>query len=115
MTRCRGAALPRWVAWGLAVGVFVMAGAASSAPRTAHRIDHVGLGIGDLDRGIAQVTELTGVKPARGGAHPGGGTHNALLSLGEGTYLEILAPVPGAKVSQEVAELAEITGKATPI
>ena len=32
--------------------------------------------------------------PADGGPHPGGGTCNALVSFGEGAYLEIIAPDP---------------------
>ena len=38
-----------------------------------------------------------GVRPGYGGKHAGGLTHNALLSLGEGSYLEIIARVPGAE------------------
>jgi len=55
-------------------------------------LDHVILGIADLDRGVERFAALTGVVPARGGEHPGRGTQNALVSLGEGRYLEILAP-----------------------
>jgi hypothetical protein len=62
------------------------------------RIDHVILGVNDLQKGIAEFERRTGVKAVYGGAHPGRGTHNALVSLGEphylGSYLEILAPNP---------------------
>ena len=55
-------------------------------------IDHVILGINDLERGIREFESRTGVAPTRGGEHPGRGTQNALVTLGNGRYLEILAP-----------------------
>jgi catechol 2,3-dioxygenase-like lactoylglutathione lyase family enzyme len=58
------------------------------------RIDHVILGVNDLRKGIEEFERRTGVRAVYGGAHPGRGTHNALVSLGEPHYLEILAPNP---------------------
>lgn len=59
-------------------------------------LDHLVWLAGDLDKACAQFEAESGVEPVYGGAHPSG-THNALVSLGERVYLEIAAPVPGAR------------------
>jgi hypothetical protein len=83
----------------------VAAGGVSAA--LAAQVDHVLLGIDDLDRGIKAFEQATGVKPVYGGKHPGG-THNALVSLGDGTYLEIIALQKGVTDAGEYAGLKQL-------
>lgn len=56
------------------------------------KLDHVILAIYDLQTGIEEFESKTGVRPVFGGEHPGNGTQNAIVTLSNGQYIEILAP-----------------------
>ncbi|MEM7355722.1 MAG: VOC family protein, partial [Acidobacteriota bacterium] len=65
---------------------------ASRGDGPAMQIDHVILATTDLESGMQEFEDLTGVRPVYGGSHPDRDTHNAIASLSGGMYVEILAP-----------------------
>jgi hypothetical protein len=66
---------------------------------TAHtlRLDHLVISARTLDEGTQYVADTLGVAPADGGAHPLMRTHNRLLNLWGGVYLEVIAIDPDAE------------------
>ena len=58
------------------------------------KIDHLVYCVPDLQKGMDEIEKQFGVAPVYGGQHLTQGTHNALLNLGEGSYLELLAIDP---------------------
>lgn len=60
------------------------------------RLDHFAIAATDLASGTAWLEARLGVPLAPGGAHPRMGTHNRVLRLGDGVYLELIAIDPDA-------------------
>ena len=56
-----------------------------------NKIDHFAIGTSDLATGIEQMAEVLGMTIPAGGKHVVMGTHNALMSTGNGTYMELIA------------------------
>lgn len=72
---------------------------------TAHslHLDHLVISARTLDEGTQYVADTLGVAPAGGGAHPLMRTHNRLLNLWGGVYLEVIAVDPQAAVPADGA------------
>lgn len=60
------------------------------------RIDHLVVSARTLDEGTQYVADTLGIAPSGGGAHPSMRTHNRLLNLWGGAYLEVIAIDPDA-------------------
>ena len=59
-------------------------------------LDHIAVAAESLDAGRAYVEAALGVRMQPGGQHARYGTHNLLLGLEEGLYLEVIAVDPAA-------------------
>ena len=59
-------------------------------------LDHLAVVAATLDEGCAHVERTLGVSLQPGGQHAHFGTHNMLLGLEDGLYLEVIAIDPGA-------------------
>lgn len=57
-------------------------------------LDHLVYAVPDLHAALDWFEEHAGLRPAIGGRHLHQGTHNAVVNLGQGAYLEIVAPDP---------------------
>lgn len=58
------------------------------------KLDHIIVGAASLDEGTAYVKSILGVEVPDGGEHLMMGTHNKVMTLGNGVYLEIIAIDP---------------------
>ena len=56
------------------------------------RLDHIAIAAETLEDGVAWAEERLGVPLLAGGHHERYGTHNRLLGLSDGLYLEVIAP-----------------------
>ncbi len=59
-------------------------------------LDHIAIAATDLEQGADWVQRALGVMPGPGGRHAHFGTHNRLLGLEDGLYLEVIAIDPDA-------------------
>ncbi|MEA2221141.1 MAG: hypothetical protein QOJ35_3767 [Solirubrobacteraceae bacterium] len=66
------------------------------------RIDHVIYAAADLDVAAARVRADLGLTAIAGGRHDGVGTHNRIVPLGDGSFLELLAVADPEEASRSV-------------
>jgi hypothetical protein len=76
--------------------IVVIAASAAKDPSSniLSKVDHLIYATPDLNITVAELERLLGVRASPGGQQPGRGTMNALISLGENSYLEIVGPDP---------------------
>lgn len=65
------------------------------------RFDHIVVGAASLAQGAQYVEAELGVHIPEGGEHPNMGTHNCLMQLGDGGFLEVIAPNPEGSAPEQ--------------
>jgi Glyoxalase-like domain len=66
-------------------------------------IDHIIIGVHDLDSAAQRFSEQLGLQPSGGGIHPTGGTANRIIVIGD-TYLELIAVRAPQEAQQSMVE-----------
>jgi hypothetical protein len=60
-------------------------------------LDHIAVGAASIEAGLDVVEQALGIRLPVGGQHPVMATHNHLLKLGDGLFLELIAPDPAGQ------------------
>src|SRR5258707_12855927 len=66
-------------------------------------IDHIIIGVNDLERATAIFGQRLGLAVSGGGIHPSGGTANRIIVVGD-TYLELITVRAPAEAEQSLLE-----------
>lgn len=77
-------------------------------------IDHFVYSAPDLEQAAREIADALDVSPTVGGNHPGAGSRNMLMSLGERSYLEIYGLNPDAPASELPPHLIQLAASPTP-
>ncbi len=73
----------------------------------AKRVDHIGILVGKIDEAIALYQDCFGLKVDKMETLPERGVKAAILSLGQGTNLELLEPLPDSNMAKVLEKRGE--------
>jgi catechol 2,3-dioxygenase-like lactoylglutathione lyase family enzyme len=77
----------------------------------AARIDHAVMGVGDLDLAVARFQDVLGLPELTRSSHPAWGTCNAVIAVGPGQFIELLAIADEASRSPLVLGLRRLVAE----